>query len=111
MNWKTHTKKKKFTFFDDEHEKVFQEPFYFIQGADIQLGLIQRYIEKNPVPGWSKELQLAELAIKKVNAMRPKPKFFVMCGDLCDAMPCKMFLFYCKINSHLLRIYYLVDLL
>nr|CAD7264148.1 unnamed protein product [Timema shepardi] len=82
------------TFFSIEREKVFQEPFYFIQGADIQLGLIQRYIEKNPVPGWSKELQLAELAIKKVNAMRPKPKFFVMCGDLCDAMPCKLFLFY-----------------
>nr|CAD7393472.1 unnamed protein product [Timema cristinae] len=109
MNWKTHTKKKKFTFFDNEREKVFQEPFYFIQGADIQLGLIQRYIEKNPVPGWSKELQLAELAVKKVNAMRPKPKFFVMCGDLCDAMPYDMPLIRQKQEIDFKQVFYKLD--
>nr|CAD7568188.1 unnamed protein product [Timema californicum] len=92
-----------------EREKVFQEPFYFIQGADIQLGLIQRYIEKNPVPGWSKELQLAELAIKKVNAMRPKPKFFVMCGDLCDAMPYDMPLIRQKQEIDFKQVFYKLD--
>jgi len=62
-------------------------PFYFIQGADLQMGMIQSYLEKNPVPGWEKEIELGERAVEILNKMRPKPKFFVMCGDLCHAFP------------------------
>ncbi|XP_023707672.2 serine/threonine-protein phosphatase CPPED1, partial [Cryptotermes secundus] len=63
------------------------KPFYFIQGADLQMGMIQSYVEKNPVPGWKKEIELGERAVAIVNQMRPKPKFFVICGDLCHAFP------------------------
>jgi hypothetical protein len=64
-------------------------PFYFVQGADLQMGMIQSYLEKNPIPGWEKEIELGERAVAIVNEMRPKPKFFVMCGDLCHAFPGK----------------------
>jgi hypothetical protein len=53
------------------------------------MGMIQSYVEKNPVPGWQKEIELGERAVAIVNQMRPKPKFFVICGDLCDALPGK----------------------
>jgi len=53
------------------------------------MGMIQSYLEKNPVPGWKKEIELGERAVEIVNKMRPKPKFFVMCGDLCHAFPGK----------------------
>ena len=72
-----------------DKEKTWNGPFYFIQGADCQLGLIQSYIEQNPIPGWQKEIVLTKLAVKKINAMKPKPKFFVICGDLCHAYPSK----------------------
>ncbi|XP_021929548.1 serine/threonine-protein phosphatase CPPED1-like isoform X2 [Zootermopsis nevadensis] len=64
-----------------------KRPFYFVQGADLQMGMIQSYLEKNPVPGWKKEIELGERAVAIVNQMRPRPKFFVICGDLCDAFP------------------------
>ncbi|XP_067010142.1 serine/threonine-protein phosphatase CPPED1 [Anabrus simplex] len=86
-SWKILAKNRLFAPFDSESEKVWNGPFYFIQGADIQFGLIQRYIEKNPVPGWDQEVQLAQLCVKAINDMVPKPKFFVICGDLCDAIP------------------------
>ncbi|XP_069677952.1 serine/threonine-protein phosphatase CPPED1-like isoform X1 [Periplaneta americana] len=63
------------------------EPFYFIQGADIQLGMIESYLEKKPNPGWEEEIELGNKAVARINAMKPKPKFFVMCGDLCHAFP------------------------
>lgn len=63
-----------------------KEPFIFIQSADTQLGLIDNYF-KNPNPNWEKEIKLTEDAIKAVNEMTPKPKFFIVCGDLVDAMP------------------------
>lgn len=81
----------KFTYFwsilgDKGHWKG---PFHFIQAADTQLGLIDRYLLKSPVPNWDKELELTRAAVKKVNAMRPLPAFFIICGDLVDAYPGK----------------------
>ncbi|XP_063221363.1 serine/threonine-protein phosphatase CPPED1-like [Bacillus rossius redtenbacheri] len=85
--WKTYTENQKFSCFDESTEKDWNGNFYFVQTADIQFGLIQRYLENNPQPGWAKETALAELAVEKVNRMRPRPRFMVMCGDLCDAFP------------------------
>lgn len=73
--------------FDNDAEKIWKGPYYFIQTADIQFGLIDRYILKLTNPSWEKEIELAEKAVEKINSMTPKPKFVVMCGDLCDAMP------------------------
>lgn len=72
-----------------EKGKAWSGPYFFIQAADCQLGLIQRYLEKDPTPGWQKEIALTKLAVEKINRMLEKPKFFVICGDLCDAFPSK----------------------
>ncbi|GIX73856.1 hypothetical protein CEXT_147821 [Caerostris extrusa] len=73
--------------FKKENEGCWNGPFYFIQGADTQLGLIENYIEKKPNPGWEKEIKLTKAAIEAINAMTPRPHFFVVCGDLIDAFP------------------------
>ncbi|GFT07137.1 hypothetical protein NPIL_178771 [Nephila pilipes] len=73
--------------FEKEKEGTWNGPFYFIQGADTQLGLIENYIEKKPNPGWEKEIKLTKAAIEAINAMNPRPRFFVVCGDLIDAFP------------------------
>lgn len=39
------------------------------------------------IPDWEEEKRLAKICVEKINAMNPKPKFFVICGDLTDAMP------------------------
>lgn len=62
-------------------------PFFFIQAADTQFGMIEGYLEKKPDPKWDKEIVLTRQAIAAVNRMNPKPRFFVVCGDLVDAMP------------------------
>ncbi|GIY97863.1 hypothetical protein CEXT_627511 [Caerostris extrusa] len=54
--------------------------FYFIQGADPQFGMIHFYdSSKN---AWDEEMRLTSKAIQLINNMKPKPKFFVVCGDL-----------------------------
>ncbi|XP_075724744.1 serine/threonine-protein phosphatase CPPED1 isoform X2 [Rhipicephalus microplus] len=49
--------------------------------------MIESYLEKKPCPRWDKEIALTEKAVEAVNRMEPKPRFFVVCGDLVDAMP------------------------
>lgn len=70
-----------------ETEGHWQGPFFFIQAADTQFGMIESYLEKRPDPRWDKEIALTEKAVEAVNLMDPKPRFFVVCGDLVDAMP------------------------
>ncbi|XP_075292813.1 serine/threonine-protein phosphatase CPPED1 isoform X3 [Opisthocomus hoazin] len=36
---------------------------------------------------WGEEIKLAEQAVQAVNKLNPKPKFFVLCGDLIHGMP------------------------
>ena len=38
---------------------------------------------------WEQEIRLAEQAVQAINKLNPKPKFFVLCGDLVHAMPGK----------------------
>lgn len=38
---------------------------------------------------WTFEIKLAELAVEKVNKMNPKPRFFIVCGDLTNEFPSK----------------------
>ena len=62
--------------------------FFFVQAADTQFGLIERYIKKLPEPlGWTEEIQLAEEFVDKCNKMQPKPRFVTICGDLIDEQP------------------------
>ncbi|KAI1291700.1 Serine/threonine-protein phosphatase CPPED1 [Halotydeus destructor] len=68
-----------------ENEK-WSEPFVFIQGADCQLGMIES-LKQIPNPGWDEEMRLIKEAVEAINTMTPKPKFFIVCGDLVNAMP------------------------
>ena len=74
-------------FQNNPKEKVWSGPFTFVQAADTQFGLIDRYIYKKTEPDWSKEIGLTQAAINMVNNMKPIPKFFVVCGDLLDSFP------------------------
>jgi 3',5'-cyclic AMP phosphodiesterase CpdA len=62
-------------------------PFYFVQAADTQLGLIDRYIRQVEPVRWDEEIRLSELLVAKCNRLEPKPRFLVVCGDLTDADP------------------------
>lgn len=69
-----------------DNEKEWKGPFCFIQGADPQYGMIDDMAEKKPLR-WQTEIELTRKAVVAINAMNPKPKFFVVCGDLVHAMP------------------------
>jgi len=71
------------------------EDFYFIQAADTQLGMMY-FWEKGtfevgpsgtPYPDskWDEEIELCKQSVEIVNSLRPKPAFFIVCGDLVDA--------------------------
>ncbi|EEB13831.1 conserved hypothetical protein [Pediculus humanus corporis] len=100
---------KQYKYFNEEKEKQWKEPFYFIQGADTQFGFIARELDNNKIVTWEKEIELTENVIKRVNKMRPKPKFFVMCGDLCDEMPNNDFLLRKKQESDFKKVFQKLD--
>lgn len=70
-----------------ELEKEWWEPFFFLLGSDPQLGMIERGLEYKEDPKWDKDLVLLKEVIAAANQMTPRPKFFIVCGDLVDAFP------------------------
>jgi hypothetical protein len=38
---------------------------------------------------WDVEIEATRAIIKKLNQMEPKPKFFIVCGDIVDAFDCE----------------------
>lgn len=75
-----------------EKEREWTGPFYFVQGADPQFGLMKAWSTGNCDNGgdeWGQEIRLTEQAVEAINKLNPKPKFFVLCGDLVHAMPGK----------------------
>ena len=78
----------KYPGFSQEKEGKWTGSFLFIQGADTQFGLKDSW---NKVPEenqkWNDEIELTRVAIKAANALRPRPRFFVVCGDMIDAFP------------------------
>ncbi|XP_066963053.1 serine/threonine-protein phosphatase CPPED1-like [Macrobrachium rosenbergii] len=73
--------------FYSDSQKKWAEPFYFIQAADTQFGMHASYKEKNRTHGWKEEIAWSKQMVADINAMYPKPKFLVVCGDLTDAFP------------------------
>ncbi|XP_058894665.1 serine/threonine-protein phosphatase CPPED1 isoform X2 [Kogia breviceps] len=76
--------------FSSEKEREWKGPFYFIQGADPQFGLMKAWSTGDCDSGgdeWGLEIRLTEQAVQAVNKLNPKPRFFVLCGDLVHAMP------------------------
>ncbi len=63
---------------------------YILQAADTQLGLICNYgdgtiEDQYPNITWEREIELCKQSVEILNAMNPKPKAFIVCGDLIDA--------------------------
>ncbi|XP_058568070.1 serine/threonine-protein phosphatase CPPED1 isoform X2 [Neofelis nebulosa] len=76
--------------FPSEKEREWKGPFYFIQGTDPQFGLMKAWSTGNCDSGgdeWGQEIRLTEQAVQAVNKLKPRPRFFVLCGDLIHAMP------------------------
>ncbi|XP_011816901.1 PREDICTED: serine/threonine-protein phosphatase CPPED1 isoform X2 [Colobus angolensis palliatus] len=76
--------------FPAEKENEWKGPFYFILGADPQFGLMKAWSTGDCDNGgdeWEQEIRLTEQAVQAINRLNPKPKFFVLCGDLVHAMP------------------------
>lgn len=86
-DFKIRTSNHQFANLTKESEGEWRGPFCFVQGADTQFGMIESYINKSPVPRWEQEIALTKKAIAAINKMQPRPKFFVVCGDLLDAWP------------------------
>ncbi|XP_069066277.1 serine/threonine-protein phosphatase CPPED1 isoform X1 [Pleurodeles waltl] len=79
-----------FSTFSEAEESEWKGPFYFIQGADPQFGLMKAWAMGDCDNGgdeWDQEIRLTEEAVKAINKLNPKPKFLVLCGDLIHAMP------------------------
>ncbi|CAF0893039.1 unnamed protein product [Brachionus calyciflorus] len=68
-------------------ESKWNDSFSFVQAADTQFGLIDRYILHKDKITWTKEIYYLKLVIQSINQLSPLPKFLVICGDLVDAYP------------------------
>lgn len=76
-----------------DEEKEWSGPFYFIQAADPQLGLMKAWRVGDCDRGgdeWAEEVQLTRQAVEAINKLQPRPRFVVLCGDLIHAMPGKI---------------------
>lgn len=78
--------------FEVGSESKWKAPFFFVQAADTQLGLISNYgdgtlKDRYPNITWDREIELCKQSVQVLNAMEPKPAFFIVCGDLVDAFP------------------------
>ena len=62
------------------------EDWLFVQLADTQLGLYNQNPDTS-CSDWAAEAALSRRAVAALNAMRPRPVFAVVCGDLTNAMP------------------------
>ncbi|KAI2658528.1 Serine/threonine-protein phosphatase CPPED1 [Labeo rohita] len=76
----------------EDEQKEWSGPFYFIQAADPQLGLMKAWRIGDCDSGgdeWAEEVQLTKQAVQAINKLQPRPRFLVLCGDLVHAMPGK----------------------
>lgn len=77
--------------FSAAKERDWKGPFYFIQGADPQFGLMKSWSTGNNSEDsgdeWGEEIRLTMQAVRIVNGLQPRPRFFVLCGDLVHSMP------------------------
>ncbi|CAG2118683.1 unnamed protein product, partial [Medioppia subpectinata] len=73
--------------FEKEKNLEWKKSYHFIQGADTQFGMIETFLQNKTDGQWGEEIALTQQAITEWNAMQPKPKFVVICGDLVDDLP------------------------
>jgi len=64
-------------------QKKTREKHSFVICADTQFGILMDGIPMKE-PNWDTEVDLSRRAVEKINAMKPKPLFVCVCGDLVD---------------------------
>ncbi|XP_050437584.1 serine/threonine-protein phosphatase CPPED1-like isoform X2 [Adelges cooleyi] len=62
--------------------------YCFVVGSDPQFGYCTD-CKPRPPTCWHQEMNRSMKAVEKINALRPRPQFVVICGDLVHAMPSK----------------------
>lgn len=76
-------------------QATWQSGFFFVQAADTQLGMMDYWGSNGkdgkqyPDISWEREVELCRQTVTILNRMKPRPAFFVVCGDLLDAFPDK----------------------
>ena len=60
------------------------EHWCFVQLADSQLGMFNS--DDDP-DDWAQEVAMLNLAVDKINALKPRPQFAIVCGDLVHPFP------------------------
>ena len=70
-----------------DNEGSWQGSFFFIQSADPQYGMIASFKNEDAPATWEEEIELTKQAVAAANKMKPKPKFFIVCGDLVHDFP------------------------
>ena len=68
-----------FQTFNDQVERSWQGPYFFLQLADTQYGMFSGNT------GFEKEAALAQQAVEHINRLRPR--YVIVCGDLTNATP------------------------
>ena len=59
----------------------------FVALADPQLGMLHGGPDSRNDAPWDEELALLQLAVSRVNALRPRPRFLLVSGDLINRFP------------------------
>lgn len=84
----TIAKDNKFPTLTEDEEGSWEGNFIFIQAADTQFGLIdQAKTGSLKTNVQDDEIALTKIAIEKANQLVPRPRFFIVCGDLVNAFP------------------------
>ena len=66
---------------NNDEQRKWKGAFTFVQCADTQLGLIDKYfhdVKDDEKVTWSRELKYLNMAIDAINALEPKPKFMII---------------------------------
>lgn len=95
VSWKINTSENQYVgnkLGPKDENKIWKENFYFVIGADPQFGFFHmkhsiEYPDAKKKCTWEDEIKLTEIAVQKINKLNPKPKFFIVCGDLTNEYP------------------------
>jgi len=73
----------------EDLEREWRGDFCFVQAADTQLGFMSdpTWGAEGDGESWKEEIELAERLVRCCNALRPRPRFVAVCGDLVHALP------------------------
>ncbi|XP_075247030.1 serine/threonine-protein phosphatase CPPED1-like [Convolutriloba macropyga] len=70
-----------------QNGRTWKESFWFVVGADTQLGLEESLTNYGKKTSWEKELNRISRLVNFINNCVQLPRFVIICGDLVNAFP------------------------